>query len=120
MHSLCLNFYVAHYYVSRNIIPQDWAFAVYVAAALWVAWIGFSRVYMGMHTPIDIGGGALIAIMVLSSYLSIDGRSDPIILYNDLAPDRMRKLLLYSMCTEILADDWWITIFRSLPCIFCA
>ncbi len=73
MHSLCLNFYCAHYFVSRDIIPQHWAFAVYVAAALWVAWIGFSRVYMGMHTPVDIGGGALIAIMVLSSYLAIDG-----------------------------------------------
>jgi len=77
MHSLCLNFYCAHYFVSRDVIPQHWAFAVYVAAALWVAWIGFSRVYMGMHTPIDIGGGALIAVMVLSSFLAIDGQSTP-------------------------------------------
>lgn len=45
----------------------------YIAAALWVLWIGFSRVYMGMHTPIDIAGGAIIGIMVLSSYLSFDG-----------------------------------------------
>ena len=73
MHSLCLNFYIAHYLVSRGIIPQHWAFVAYVGAGLWVAWIGFSRVYMGMHTPIDIGGGALIAIMVLSSYLAVDG-----------------------------------------------
>ena len=29
---------------------------------------------MGMHTPVDIGGGALIGLMVLSSYLSIDGK----------------------------------------------
>ena len=73
MHSLCLNFYIAHYFVSRGSIPQHWAMVVYVAAALWVAWIGFSRVYMGMHTPVDIGGGALIGLMVLSSYLSVDG-----------------------------------------------
>jgi membrane-associated phospholipid phosphatase len=86
MHSLCLNFYCAHYFASRDIIPQQWAFPVYVAAALWVAWIGFSRVYMGMHTPIDIGGGAVIAIMVLSSYLAIDGESTTL-----PAPHRPRK-----------------------------
>lgn len=73
MHSLCLNFYIAHYYVSMGVIPVHWALPVYLVAALWVAWIGFSRVYMGMHTPIDIGGGALIAVMVLSTYLAVDG-----------------------------------------------
>ena len=74
MHSLCLNFYIAHYFISRGSIPQALAFGVYIAAALWVAWIGFSRVYMGMHTPVDILGGAIIGLMVLSSYLSVDGR----------------------------------------------
>ena len=73
MHSLCLNFYIAHYLLTRGVIPGHLAFVAYGAAAVWVAWIGFCRVYMGMHTPIDIGGGAVIAIMVLSSYLTIDG-----------------------------------------------
>ena len=54
-------------------MPRQYAFAIYASAALWVAWIGFCRVYMGMHTPIDILGGAIIAIMVLSSYLTVDG-----------------------------------------------
>lgn len=73
MHSLCLNFYIAHFYLGRGAVTGQWAFIAYMAAALWVVWIGFSRVYMGMHTPIDIAGGAVIGIMVLSSYLSFDG-----------------------------------------------
>lgn len=81
MHSLCLNFYIAHYFISRGSVSQTWAFGVYVTAALWVAWIGFSRVYMGMHTPVDIGGGALIGLMVLSSYLSVDGQPQSSILF---------------------------------------
>lgn len=77
MHSLCFNFYIAHYLVSRGSIPEHLALVTYVAAAFWVLWIGFSRVYMGMHTPIDILGGALVAIMVLSSYLAMDGKFLP-------------------------------------------
>ena len=100
MHSLCFNFYIAHYFVNRGSIPEAWAFGVYVGAALWVAWIGFSRVYMGMHTPVDIGGGALIGLMVLSSYLSVDGEQHDAILVSISAAHSRSKgftALTYSM-----------------------
>lgn len=71
-----------------------------MGAALWVAWIGFSRVYMGMHTPVDIGGGALIGLMVLSSYLSVDGEQHDAILVSISAAHSRSKgftALTYSM-----------------------
>ena len=75
MHTLCLDFYMAHYLISRDRVPYQYAIGIYALATLWVLWIGFSRVYMGMHTPIDILGGAIIGIMVLSSYLTVDSKA---------------------------------------------
>ena len=73
MNSLCLNFYIVHYLLDKQLLPSDWAFAVYLATATWVAWIGLARVYMGLHTPIDIGAGALLGTLVLVFYLALDG-----------------------------------------------
>lgn len=73
MNSLCLNFYIVHYLLDKHLLPSEWAFAVYLATALWVAWIGLARVYMGLHTPIDIGAGALLGVLVLVFYLALDG-----------------------------------------------
>lgn len=73
MNSLCLNFYIVHYLLDKHLLPSEWAFAVYLATAIWVGWIGLARVYMGLHTPIDIGAGTLLGILVLVFYLALDG-----------------------------------------------
>lgn len=73
MNSLCLNFYIVHYLLDKHLLPSEWAFAVYLGTAVWVAWIGLARVYMGLHTPIDIAAGALLGVLVLVFYLALDG-----------------------------------------------
>ncbi len=73
MNSLCLNFFVVHYLLDKHLVPSEWALAMYLGTAVWVAWIGLARVYMGLHTPIDIGAGALLDTLVLVFYLAVDG-----------------------------------------------
>ena len=74
MNSLCLNFFVVHYILDKRLVPAEWAVALYVGTAVWVAWIGLARVYMGLHTPIDIGAGVVLGILVLVFYLAVDGK----------------------------------------------
>lgn len=73
MNSLCLNFFVVHYLLDKHMVPAQWAPAMYLGTAVWVAWVGLARVYMGLHTPIDIGAGALLGTLVLVFYLAVDG-----------------------------------------------
>lgn len=73
MNSLCLNFFVVHYLLDKHMVPAEWALAMYLGTAVWVAWVGLARVYMGLHTPIDIGAGALLGTLVLVFYLAVDG-----------------------------------------------
>lgn len=73
MNSLCLNFFVVHYLLDKHIVAAEWALAMYLGTAVWVAWVGLARVYMGLHTPIDIGAGALLGTLVLVFYLAVDG-----------------------------------------------
>ena len=73
MNSLVLNFFVVHYILDKHLVPADWAIALYLGTAVWVAWVGLARVYMGLHTPIDIGAGALLGTLVLVFYLAVDG-----------------------------------------------
>ncbi|DBA89119.1 TPA: hypothetical protein ACH3X1_016289 [Trebouxia sp. C0004] len=85
MNSLCLNFFVVHYLLDKNLVPSEWALAMYLGTAVWVAWIGLARVYMGLHTPIDIGAGALLGTLVLVFYLAVDERYERWILSDRLA-----------------------------------
>lgn len=73
MNSLCLNFFIVHYLLDKHMVPAEWALAMYLGTAVWVAWVGLARVYMGLHTPIDIGAGALLGTLVLVFYLAVDG-----------------------------------------------
>ncbi|KAK9823486.1 hypothetical protein WJX72_003099 [[Myrmecia] bisecta] len=86
MNSLCLNYYIAHYLVQHGYLPGGTATIIlYVLVGVWVVWIGISRVYLGLHTPVDIVAGALAGAMVLTAYLSLDGRYDTWIRTNSFA-----------------------------------
>jgi membrane-associated phospholipid phosphatase len=46
--------------------------AIWVAAALIPVFVAFSRMYRGMHHPLDIGGGVLIGIAALSALVLVE------------------------------------------------
>ena len=73
MNSLCLNFYAVHYLHEQSVIGDKAALGAYAAVMLWVLWIAMSRIYLGLHTPIDIGAGAVAGLTVVTTFISLEG-----------------------------------------------
>ena len=46
---------------------------LYLGVALWVVWIAASRVYLGLHTPIDLLSGAVAGMAVLVCFIMVEG-----------------------------------------------
>ena len=72
MNSLVLNGYAVYYLLQRDYLSPQSAPYLYGAALLWTLWIGVARIYMGMHTPIDIAGGLAAGVVTLGAYISVD------------------------------------------------
>lgn len=73
MNSLCLNFYVVHYLHEVGLLRDAPAVAAYAAVVAWVLWIAASRIYLGLHTPIDIGAGAVAGLATVTTFISLEG-----------------------------------------------
>lgn len=52
LNSLCLNFFAVWWAYDRELVGPSTAAALYAGVAVWVLWIGASRLYLGLHTPI--------------------------------------------------------------------
>jgi membrane-associated phospholipid phosphatase len=72
MNSLALNYYAVHYLYEHNLLTTQQAVFGYLAVAAWVAWIALSRLYLGLHTPVDILGGALGGLTTVTFFTAID------------------------------------------------
>jgi len=71
MNTLCFNFYACHYFHKYGYFPDGAAIVGYTMVTLWVFWIALSRVYLGLHTPIDILAGAVAGLTVLTAFISL-------------------------------------------------
>jgi membrane-associated phospholipid phosphatase len=72
MNTLCFNFYACHYLHKYGYFPDGAAIFMYSMVTLWVLWIAVSRVYLGLHTPIDILAGAVAGLAVLTAFISVE------------------------------------------------
>ena len=70
-------------YLARE-LHRRWS---YVAAAVLVFLVAFSRVYLGVHFPLDIIGGVLVGLIILSVFEFVQQR------YNTEMTDRTYYLL---------------------------
>ena len=73
MNSLCLNFYAVHYLHEVGLLSDSRAVLAYFLVMLWVIWIAASRIYLGLHTPVDIGAGAIAGLTVVTTFISLEG-----------------------------------------------
>lgn len=71
MNTITMNFYICHYLHDKELISDDTAILAYLMVTFWVLWIAFSRLYLGLHTPIDILGGAVAGLTVLTAFISL-------------------------------------------------
>lgn len=70
MNSLVLSVFAAQYLTEHHFVP---AWLAYGAVSLWVIWIGLARLYMGLHTPIDVLGGFAAGLFLLWIWIGFVG-----------------------------------------------
>jgi len=64
LNSLCMCGYLAHHFEA--------SMSVWVVIFVWVALVGLGRLYLGMHTPVDVAAGALIGVVLTSIWAAVD------------------------------------------------
>lgn len=72
LNSCVLNYYVIYFCLERNLISELSGRILYVVASCWIAFIAFARMYLGMHTTIDVLGGMLGGAAVLNFFITVD------------------------------------------------
>ena len=72
--TLVMNAYGVHYATRAGLLTSRGPTTVAVAAVagLWVAAVAASRVYMGMHAPVDVAGGAFLGALVAAAWSAVD------------------------------------------------
>ena len=71
MNSLAYNFYLVMMLVREGVVGEEGAAGWYVGVMVFVLAVAVSRVYLGLHTPIDIIGGAVAGLAVVTAYVTL-------------------------------------------------
>jgi len=71
MNSLAYNFYLVMALVREGAVGEEGAAEWYVGVMVFVVLVAVSRVYLGLHTPIDIIGGAVAGLAVTTAYATL-------------------------------------------------
>ncbi|CAE8699463.1 unnamed protein product, partial [Polarella glacialis] len=82
INTACLSFYLLHYYnfyglgdgkgVLENIARYPSFLLLFLAILAWNLFIMHGRLYLGMHSPVDIAAGLVIAVMLLLAYIPVE------------------------------------------------
>nr|XP_043632238.1 lipid phosphate phosphatase delta-like [Erigeron canadensis] len=77
LNTVCLSGYLLHYVLSYNENPAaTFQLAAFAFVCLFVALIGLGRIYLGMHSVIDIIGGLVFGFAILHFWLCIHEHVD--------------------------------------------
>lgn len=72
LNTVCLSGYLLHYVLSyTHNTGTSVEFIGFAMVFLLVSLIGFGRIYLGMHSIVDVIGGLAIALVVLPSWLTV-------------------------------------------------
>ncbi|XP_076946292.1 lipid phosphate phosphatase delta-like [Bidens hawaiensis] len=81
LNTVCLSGYLLHYILSYN-ENSDASFqlAAFAFVCLFVGLIGLGRIYLGMHSVIDIIGGLVIGLTILKFWLCVHEHVDSFVI----------------------------------------
>ncbi|KAI3738558.1 hypothetical protein L2E82_28594 [Cichorium intybus] len=72
LNTICLSGYLLHYVFSYNEnTDPSYQVAAFMFVCLFVSLIGLGRIYLGMHSVIDIFGGLVLGLMILAFWLHV-------------------------------------------------
>ncbi|KAJ7975955.1 lipid phosphate phosphatase delta [Quillaja saponaria] len=73
LNTVCLSGYLLHYVLTYTQYEDSYVKIIGIPlACLFVALIGFGRIYLGMHSLVDVFGGLIIGLVILVFWLSVD------------------------------------------------
>jgi membrane-associated phospholipid phosphatase len=70
--SVCLNFYLINELVQYGIMSQEAADSMHITSGLWIIWIAYGRMYLGVHTPVDLFTGCLMGLSMYGLWSRLD------------------------------------------------
>ncbi|KFM24438.1 Dihydrosphingosine 1-phosphate phosphatase YSR3 [Auxenochlorella protothecoides] len=72
MNSVCFNFFTVHYLLENDVVGPETAAGLYAAVVVWALWIAASRLYLGLHSPIDILTGAIAGLTIVGCFIHVE------------------------------------------------
>uniref|UniRef100_I1NAZ1 Phosphatidic acid phosphatase type 2/haloperoxidase domain-containing protein n=1 Tax=Glycine max TaxID=3847 RepID=I1NAZ1_SOYBN len=81
LNTVCLSGYLLHYVLTHTQIQG--AYVTYLGvslACMLVFFIGLGRIYLGMHSVVDVLAGLLIGLVVLAFWLTVDEYMDSFVI----------------------------------------
>ena len=64
--------YITQALIRSGLLSSGWAACFVAIGILWVAWIAWGRLYLGMHTPVDLVSGLLLGLGVVGCWLAVE------------------------------------------------
>ncbi|KAK7337371.1 hypothetical protein VNO77_17939 [Canavalia gladiata] len=81
LNTVCLSGYLLHYVLTHTQIQGPYVNCIGVSlACLLVVLIGMGRIYLGMHSVIDVVAGLLIGLGILAFWLTVDEYIDSFVI----------------------------------------
>ncbi|KAK9062385.1 hypothetical protein SSX86_019571 [Deinandra increscens subsp. villosa] len=81
LNTVCLSGYLLHYVMSCNENTDvSFQLAAFACVALFVGLIGLGRIYLGMHSVVDIIGGLVLGLAILEFWLCVHEHIDSFVI----------------------------------------
>ncbi|RVE41166.1 hypothetical protein evm_014183 [Chilo suppressalis] len=103
MVGVSIPFSVLLYTIDRYQYPEHWGVVIAVA---WCTLICVSRVYLGMHSVLDIAAGLLLSSLLLVVLIPVVDWLDGLLLTNNFAPLIVITLSILAIVFYPDADKW--------------
>lgn len=147
VNAICFSGYLVHYfnkagafagdsYLQPDWWPQSWLPPlVLTSLALWCCNICYGRIYLGMHTPVDIIGGVILGWAILFFWIIVEDFCDAwitagfmllplyqlvysmVILYAYPVPERRNPSFSYSLYLTAACNGVVLGVWRTYPTI---
>lgn len=78
--SACMVLYIVQAATTSAILPPEWTMSLTAVGVSWVAWIAWGRLYLGMHSPVDLVSGLLVGLGVAGGWITIEQRVEAFLL----------------------------------------
>lgn len=120
INTLCLSFYLLHA-IGWTDSLWFWTMASILVPA--VVLVMYSRLYLGMHAPVDVIAGAVLGVLLLLTWILVDEAVDDFVTgglngEQSLFPASCRNAGLVKACHQSVFPEFHLSLMTVCPFIF--